>query len=40
MTDALGAMGLPEGTYTFGKQTIEVKDGVAWLAGTSTLAGR
>ncbi|CAL8107490.1 unnamed protein product [Calicophoron daubneyi] len=39
VTDALVAFGLPDGSYTFGEQNIEVKDGKAYLAGTDHFAG-
>lgn len=40
VTDAIRAMGLPEGTYTFGQQTVEIRGKRAMLKGTDTLAGR
>jgi N-acetylglucosamine-6-phosphate deacetylase len=40
VTDAMRAMGLPDGQYTFGKQNIEVRDRRVLVAGTDTLAGR
>ncbi len=40
VTDALAAMGLPDGTHLLGTHTVEVKDGAARLTGTNTLAGR
>lgn len=40
VTDAVAAMGLPEGVHHIGLQTIEVRDGRALIAGTNTLCGR
>ena len=41
VTDAIPAMGLPLGTiYHNGQQQIEVKNGVAYIAGTDTMCGR
>ncbi|KAI9018772.1 hypothetical protein CLU79DRAFT_760326 [Phycomyces nitens] len=40
VTDALSAMGLPEGEYTLGGSELQVdKNGAAYIKGTSTLAG-
>ncbi|XP_050417642.2 N-acetylglucosamine-6-phosphate deacetylase isoform X1 [Patella vulgata] len=39
VTDAIQAMGLPEGKYKFGCQQIEIKDNRATVAGTNTLCG-
>ncbi|KAK7097999.1 N-acetylglucosamine-6-phosphate deacetylase-like [Littorina saxatilis] len=39
VTDAMRAMGLPEGTYSFGKQSVDIKGKTATLTGTDTLAG-
>ncbi|XP_046575078.1 N-acetylglucosamine-6-phosphate deacetylase-like [Haliotis rubra] len=39
VTDAIQAMGLPEGFYVFGEQEIEIKGKRAVLAGTDTLCG-
>lgn len=39
VTDAMEAAGMPNGTYELGSQTVDVKDGYAYIAGTTTLAG-
>ncbi|KAI7872295.1 hypothetical protein BDF14DRAFT_1751733 [Spinellus fusiger] len=40
VTDALSAMGLPEGEYTLGGCELQIdKNGAAYIKGTSTLAG-
>ena len=39
VSDAIVAMGLTDGQYTFGVQTIEVKGPRAVIAGTDTLCG-
>ncbi|XP_067000311.2 N-acetylglucosamine-6-phosphate deacetylase [Anabrus simplex] len=39
VTDAISALGLREGTHQLGQQTIEVRKGRAYLAGTDTLCG-
>ncbi|KAK7473401.1 hypothetical protein BaRGS_00035374 [Batillaria attramentaria] len=39
VTDAMQAMGMPEGTYNFVQQSVEIKGRRALLAGTNTLAG-
>lgn len=39
ITDAMPAMGLPEGTYTLGHQQVEIRGRRAMLTGTNTLAG-
>lgn len=39
VTDAMEAAGMPDGTYVLGSQTVEVKDGRAYIASASTLAG-
>lgn len=39
ITDAISAAGLNSGRYELGELEVEVKDGVAKLAGTDTLAG-
>ena len=39
VSDAIVAMGLTDGKYTFGAQTIEVKGPRAVIAGTDTLCG-
>ncbi|XP_076446136.1 N-acetylglucosamine-6-phosphate deacetylase-like [Babylonia areolata] len=39
ITDAIRAMGLPEGKYTFGQQDVVIKGKTAMLVGTDTLAG-
>jgi N-acetylglucosamine-6-phosphate deacetylase len=39
VTDAMAATGLGDGSYSFVDRTVDVKDGVAYLKGTTTLAG-
>ncbi|XP_059169326.1 N-acetylglucosamine-6-phosphate deacetylase-like [Physella acuta] len=39
VTDAIQAMGLPDGTYPFGEQTIVVEGKRSYIKGTNTLAG-
>ena len=39
VSDAIVAMGLTDGKYTFGAQTIEVNGPRAVIAGTDTLCG-
>ncbi|KAL8569291.1 putative N-acetylglucosamine-6-phosphate deacetylase [Nucella lapillus] len=39
VTDAIRPMGLPDGQYTFGAQTVAITGKRAVLAGTDTLAG-
>ena len=39
VSDAIVAMGLSDGKYTFGSQDIEVKGSRAVIAGTDTLCG-
>ncbi|WP_238322708.1 N-acetylglucosamine-6-phosphate deacetylase [Gorillibacterium massiliense] len=39
ITDAISAAGLPDGPYSLGGLAVTVKDGVARLTGTDTLAG-
>ncbi|KAG0174272.1 putative N-acetylglucosamine-6-phosphate deacetylase [Apophysomyces sp. BC1034] len=40
VTDALSAMGLPEGEYTLGGRQLAIdKNGAAYIKGTDTLAG-
>ena len=39
VTDAIAATGLPDGGAVLGGLAVDVKDGVARLAGTQTLAG-
>lgn len=39
ITDAIAAAGGASGSYRLGSSTVEVRDGRATLAGTSTLAG-
>ena len=40
VTDAIQAMGLPEGTYALGQQNVVIHNNCAMLRGTDTLAGR
>ncbi|CAG9856620.1 unnamed protein product [Phyllotreta striolata] len=39
ITDALSALGLSDGRHTIGQMDIEIKNGVAYIAGTNTLCG-
>uniref|UniRef100_A0A2C9K4S2 N-acetylglucosamine-6-phosphate deacetylase n=2 Tax=Biomphalaria glabrata TaxID=6526 RepID=A0A2C9K4S2_BIOGL len=39
VTDAIQAMGLPDGTYPFGEQTIVVEGKYSYIKDTKTLAG-
>ncbi|XP_062570177.1 N-acetylglucosamine-6-phosphate deacetylase-like isoform X2 [Saccostrea cucullata] len=39
VTDAISAMGLPEGEHRFGSQTMEIKGNRAVIKGTQTLCG-
>ncbi len=39
VTDAMAAAGMTDGRYQIGRMDVEVADGVARLAGTSTIAG-
>lgn len=39
ITDAMAAAGSSDGDYPLGSLTVEVRDGLAHLAGTDTLAG-
>jgi N-acetylglucosamine-6-phosphate deacetylase len=39
VTDAMAAAGMPDGPYRIGPLAVDVKDGVAHLAGTDTIAG-
>ncbi|XP_061193102.1 N-acetylglucosamine-6-phosphate deacetylase-like isoform X1 [Saccostrea echinata] len=39
VTDAISAMGLPEGEHRFGSQTMEIKGRRAVIKGTQTLCG-
>ncbi|XP_039294948.1 N-acetylglucosamine-6-phosphate deacetylase isoform X1 [Nilaparvata lugens] len=39
VTDALSALGLPDGIHYLGSKSIEVKNGCAYLAGTDTICG-
>ncbi|WP_396930761.1 N-acetylglucosamine-6-phosphate deacetylase [Mycolicibacterium sp.] len=39
ITDAMAAAGVSDGRYQIGRMDVEVDDGVARLAGTSTIAG-
>lgn len=39
VTDACSAMGLTDGNYRLGQQTIQVQGTKAYIKGTNTLAG-
>ena len=39
VTDAMAAAGFDDGDYVLGELPVEVRDGVAHIAGTSTIAG-
>lgn len=39
VTDAISALGLPEGSHYLGNIAIEVRDGRGLLAGTDTMCG-
>jgi len=39
ITDAMAAAGFDDGDYVLGELPVEVRDGVAHIAGTSTIAG-
>jgi len=39
VTDAMAAAGMPDGDYELGPQRVEVRDGVARLAGGGAIAG-
>ncbi|MEU6248292.1 N-acetylglucosamine-6-phosphate deacetylase [Glycomyces sp. NPDC047010] len=39
VSDAMDAAGLDDGRYVLGRHEVEVKDGVATVAGTDTIAG-
>jgi len=39
VTDAIAALGLADGSYVLGGQSITLKDGIANISGTGTLAG-
>lgn len=39
VTDAMAAAGMPDGRYRLGSMQVEVRDAVARLAGTETIAG-
>ncbi|MBV7412232.1 N-acetylglucosamine-6-phosphate deacetylase [Dermabacteraceae bacterium TAE3-ERU27] len=39
ITDAMAAAGMPDGAYTLGSLDVEVKNGVATLAGGNAIAG-
>ena len=39
ITDAMAAAGVDDGDYILGELPVEVRDGVAHIAGTSTIAG-
>ena len=40
VTDAIGAMGLPDGAHLLGTMSVDVLNGAARLTGETTLAGR
>src|SRR5699024_9283816 len=39
VTDAMAAAGMPDGRYRLGTLDVEVRDGIATLAGTGTRTG-
>ena len=39
VTDAMAATGMADGDYVLGPQAVKVEDGVAYVAGTDTIAG-
>jgi N-acetylglucosamine-6-phosphate deacetylase len=39
VTDAMSAAGEPDGSYAIGNLGVDVRDGIATLSGTHTLAG-
>lgn len=39
ITDALSALGLTDGRHKIGQMDIEIKGGIAFVAGTNTLCG-
>lgn len=39
VTDAIEALGLPDGIYALGNMDVDVKDGSAHIKGTQTIAG-
>ena len=39
VSDQMCATGLPDGTHSFASMSVEVREGSAYKAGTSTLAG-
>lgn len=39
VTDAMSALGLVEGEHTIGQMSVEIKNGVGYVAGTNTLCG-
>ena len=39
VTDAIEAAGMPDGRYRLGEAAVEVRDGVATLAGGESIAG-
>ena len=39
VTDAMAAAGMADGSYNLGELAVEVREGVARLAGTDTIAG-
>lgn len=39
VTDAMDALGLPDGTYRLGDVEVDVGNGAAYVSGTKTLAG-
>ena len=40
VTDAIGAMGLPDGVHLLGTMSVDVLNGAVRLTGETTLAGR
>jgi N-acetylglucosamine-6-phosphate deacetylase len=39
VTDAMAALGLPQGTYSLGDMRVEMTEDAVYIAGTQTLAG-
>ena len=39
VTDAMAAAGMADGAYRLGSLSVDVRDGIARVAGTDTIAG-